>query len=91
MNRVNNILREVFQRMNKSGSSAVAIAKAIGKTTQTIRNLKKIDEDKLFIEPNKNTRKPSLDLDSLKKHIIDNPFDFNKEIGLVYGRHILSR
>lgn len=87
MNRVNNTLRDVFQRMNNSGSSITAIAVAIGKTTQTVRNLKKIETGKLFELPSKSTRKPTFDVEALKKHIEDNPFDFDRERGKVFGKH----
>lgn len=86
MNRTDNSTRLVFQRMNKAGSSAVEIAKAIGKTTQTVRNLRKLDDDKLLIEPSKNTRKPSLDLVALKQHFTDNKFDYNSEVAKVFGK-----
>jgi transposase len=86
MNRTDNQTRKVFQRMNKAGSSAMAISAAIGKNIQTIYNLRKISDDKLLLEPNKSTRKPSFDVAALKKYITDNPFAFNKEIGLVFGK-----
>lgn len=86
MNRTDNSTRLVFQRMNKAGLSAVEIAKAIGKTTQTVRNLKKLDDDKLLVEPSKNTRKPSLDLEALKQHFTDNKFDYNIEVAKVFGK-----
>jgi hypothetical protein len=86
MNRTDNQTRKVSQRMNKAGSSAMAIAAAIGKNIQTIYNLRKISDDKLLLEPNKSTRKPSFDVEALKKYIADNPFALNKEIGLVFGK-----
>jgi transposase len=86
MNRTDNSTRKVFQRMSKMGSSAVEIAKAIGKTRQTVYNLKKQDEDKLLIEPSKNTRKPTFDVEALKQHFTDNKFAFNKEIGKVFSK-----
>jgi transposase len=86
MNITDNSTRLVFQRMNNSGYSAVDIAKAIGKTRQTVYNLRKIKDDELLIKPDKNTRKPTFDIDALKKHITDKPYDFNKEVGLVFGK-----
>jgi transposase len=86
MNRTDNQTRKVFQRMNKAGLSAVAIAAAIGRSIQTIYNLSKVESNKLLIEPSKNTRKPTIDLDDLKKHITDKPFEFNKEVGLILKR-----
>lgn len=80
MNKSSKDLRLVFQRMNKAGLSAVEIADAIGKTRQTVYNWRKIDDVKLFIEPEKNTRKPSIDLVEFKKYIEDNPFVFNREL-----------
>jgi hypothetical protein len=86
MNRTDNSTRLVFQRMNKASSSAVAIAAAIGRSRQTVYNLRKIESDKLLVEPNKNTRKPTFDVDALKQHITDKPFEFNKEVGLVFKK-----
>jgi transposase len=86
MNRTDNSTRKVFQRMNKIGSSAVEIAKAIGRSRQTVYNLKKQNDDKLLIEPSKNTRKPTFDVEALKKYFTDNNFAFNKEIGKVFGK-----
>jgi transposase len=86
MNRADNQTRKVFQRMNKGGSSAVEIAKAIGKTRQTVYNLRKLEDDKLLVETSKNTRIASFDVEALKQYITDNPFDFNKEVGIVFGK-----
>lgn len=86
MNRTDNQTRKVFQRMNKSGSSAVSIAAAIGRSIQTVYNLRKIGEEQLLLEPSKNARKPTFDLDSLKNYITDKPFEFNKEVGLVFKK-----
>lgn len=85
MNRTDNSTRLVLQRMHKAGSSAVEIATAIGKSVQTVRNLIKLDDDKLLVEPSKNTRKPSLDLEALKQHFTDHKFDYNSEIAKVFG------
>ena len=72
--------------MNKAGFSAVLIAAAIGRNIQTVYNLRKVESVKLLVEPDKNTRKPTFDLDELKKHITDKPFAFNKEVGLVFKK-----
>ena len=86
MNRTDNQTRKVFLRMNKAGLSAVSIAAAIGRSIQTVYNLQKVEENKLLLEPDKNTRKPTFNLGDLKKHIEDNPFEFNKEVGLVFKK-----
>lgn len=86
MNRTDNQTRKVFQRMNKAGSSAVSIAAAIGRSIQTVYNLRKVEDDKLLIQPSFNTRKPTFDLDQLKKHITQKPFEFNTEVGLVFKK-----
>jgi predicted transcriptional regulator len=86
MNRTDNSTRKVFQRMNKAGSSAVDIAKAIGRTRQTVYNLRKLDGEKLLTEPNKNTRKPTFDVIALKSHIANSPFQFYHETGSVFGK-----
>ena len=86
MYRTDNQTRKVFQRMNNTGSSAVAIAAAIGTSTQTVYNLRKLDDNQLLKESSKNTRKPTIDLDKLKKYIVDNPFAFNKEIALIFNK-----
>jgi transposase len=86
MNRTDNQTRKIFQRMHKAGLSAVEIAKLIGKSRQTVYNLKKLDEDKLLLEPDKNTRKPTFDLDALNTHFMDNKFDFNYEVAAVFKK-----
>ena len=86
MYRTDNQTRKVFQRMNNAGSSAVAIAAAIGTSTQTVYNLRKLGDNQLLKESSKNTRKPTFDLDKLKKYIVDNPFAFNKEIAIVFDK-----
>ena len=72
--------------MNKAGLSAVSIAAAIGRSIQTVYNLQKVEENKLLLELGKNTRKPTFNLSDLKKYIEDNPFEFNKEVGLVFKK-----
>jgi transposase len=72
--------------MNKAGFSAVEIAKLIGRSRQTVYNLKKLDEDKMFVEPDKNTRKPTFDLEDLNTYFKDNKFDFNYEIAVVFKK-----
>jgi transposase len=72
--------------MVKMGSSTTEIAKAIGKSRQTVYNLKKQDDDKLLLVPSKNTRKPTFDVEVLKQYFTDNKFAFNKEIGKVFGK-----
>ena len=86
MNRTDNQTRKVFLRMNKAGLSAVSIAAAIGRSIQTVYNLQKVEENKLLLEPDKNTRKPTFNLGDLKKYIEANPFEFNKEVGLVFKK-----
>lgn len=81
-------LRQVFLRMNKAGSSAVAIAKVIGKSRQTVHKWRNIDEVKLMSEPDPITRKPSIDLNEFKKYIEDNPFVFNRELAIKFKRGI---
>ena len=61
MNRTDNHTRKVFQRMNKAGSSVAAIAIAIGKTKQTVHNLRKLSDEELFAEPKQSNRKPTFD------------------------------
>ena len=85
MNRTDNQTRKVFQRMNKAGSSAAAIAIAIGKTKQTVHNLRKLSDEELFAEPNQSNGKPTFDVIKLKQYITDNPFEFNKEVAIVFG------
>lgn len=88
MYRTSNDLRKVFMRMNKAGSSAVAIASCLNVSRQTVHQWKRLDESQLLKEGNVNTRRPSLDLDSLKRYILDNPFAFDREVGSVFGRSI---
>ena len=72
--------------MNKAGYSVQDIASAIGKTKQTVYNLRKISDEELLIEPNKNTRIATFDTEKLKQHFTDNPFDFNKEVGQLFNK-----
>jgi Transposase len=87
MNKTNIELRKVYLRMKKLGSSAVLIAAATGVKIRNVYNWDKLSEEELLVEPNKNTRKPTFDIEALKQYITDNPFAFNKEIGKVFGKH----
>ena len=86
MNRKNNSVREIFLRMQESGKKVTDIAQTLGVTRQTIYDWKKLDENKLFTEPPKNTSKPPPQLEELRKYIEDNPFAFNKEIAPVFNK-----
>ena len=81
MNKSSKDLRQVFLRMNKAGSSAVSIAKVIGKTRQTVYNWRNTEEQKLLSNPNKSTYVEPDFIPKLKQYFENNPFDFNKEIG----------
>ena len=85
MNKSSKDLRQVFLRMNKAGSSAVEIAKVIGKTRQTIYNWRNTEEGKLLTDQKLNTRKPSIDLVLFKKYVEDNPFAFNRELAFKFN------
>jgi hypothetical protein len=73
--------------MKKLGSSAVLIAATTGVKIRNIYNWDKLSEEELLVEPNKNTRKPTFDIEALKQYITENPFAFNKEISKVFGKH----
>jgi Transposase len=88
MNKSSKDLRNVFLRMNKSGSSAVDIAKVIGKTRQTVYNWRKLEEDKLLQDGVTNTQKPSIDLAVFKDYVEKNPFAFNHELATEFNRAI---
>lgn len=88
MNKSSKDLRQVFLRMNKAGSSAVSIAATIGLSRQTVYNWRNIQEDKLLVDNNYSTRKPSINLDEFKKYIEENPFVFNKELAVKFNRGI---
>jgi Transposase len=87
MNKTDIELRKVYLRMKKLGSSAVSIAAATGVKIRSVYNWGKLTDEEILHEPDKNTRKPSFDIEALKKYITDNPFAFNKEVGEVFGKH----
>jgi transposase len=86
MNRTSLDLRQVFLRLNEAKKPVVEIAAIIGVSRQTIYNWRKIEKEKLLTEPSKTTVKPSFDISELKDYIIANPFAFNKEIAVVFGK-----
>ena len=88
MNKSSKDLRQVFLRMNKAGLSAVAIAATIGTSRQTVYNWRNTLEDKLLVDINYSTRKPSIDLVEFKKYIEENPFVFNRELAAKFKRGI---
>ena len=89
MNKTNIQLRTVLIRLHKLGKTAEEIVEATGIKIRTVYNYLKIlteeGEDKVLIEPAKNTRKPIQGLITLKQYIKENPFAFNKEIAEVLG------
>ena len=85
MNKSSKDLRQVFLRMNKSGISAIEIAKVIGKSRQTVHNWKNTQEDKLLSDPKSSTRVPSIDLVAFEKYIQDNPFAYNRELAVEFN------
>lgn len=87
MNKTDIELRKVYLRMKKLGSSAVEIAAATGVKIRSVKDWANLTEEEILREPNKSTRKPTFDIEALKKYITDNPFAFNKEIGKVFGKH----
>ena len=84
MNRKNNSIREIFQRMHKMGKKVAEIAQILGVKRQTIHQWKKMGENQLLIEPSKNTIKP-LEIAKFQEYVDQNPFAFNKEIAPVFG------
>ena len=77
--------------MNKFEKSVIEIAGVIGVKRQTTHNWKKLlkqpnGQEILLLEPPKSTRKPSFDIDELQAYIEQNPFAFDKEIGLIFGK-----
>ena len=78
MNRKNNSIREIFQRMHKMGKKVAEIAQILGVKRQTIHQWKKMGENQLLIEPSKNTRKP-LEIAKFQEYVDQNPFAFNPE------------
>jgi hypothetical protein len=87
MNKTDIELRKVYLRMKKLGSSAVEIAAATGVKIRSVKDWGKLTDEEILREPDKSTRKPSFDVETLKQYINDNPFAFNKEIGEVFGKH----
>jgi uncharacterized protein YjcR len=85
MNRKNNIIREIFQRMHKMGKKVAEIAKILAIKRQTIYNWKKLDQDRLMLESSQKTRQTKLDLVKFQEYLEENPAKFNREIGEVFG------
>lgn len=86
MNKTKIEYRKVFLRMCKLGKSAKEICEVIGVKIRTIYNWKNITQEELLKEPNKSTRVPTFDINALKEYIEENPFAFNKEIAIVFGK-----
>jgi transposase len=87
MNKTKIEYRRVFLRMHKLGKSAKEIAAVTGIKLRNIYNWKKLTEEELLREPDKNTRKPTFDIKKLQEHFEAHPFDFNKEIGLIFSKN----
>lgn len=85
MNKTDIELRKVYLRMRDSGKSTKEISVATGVFESTIRNWKNFTEEQLLFEPDKSTRKPSIDLDKLQQYLNKNPFAFHREVALVFN------
>ena len=85
MNRKNNTIREIFQRMHKMGKKVAEIAQILGIKRQTIYAWKKFSEASLMLESGKKTRQTKLDLVKFQEYLEENPTKFNREIGEVFG------
>jgi len=87
MNRKNNLIREIFLRMQKAGKSVSETAQTLGIKRQTVYNWQKLNESNLLIEPSKNTRKPPPKLEEFKKYVEEqeHAFEFNKEIATAFN------
>ena len=85
MNRKSRDLRRIYLRLKKQGKSVIEIAGILNVSRQTIYNWQKLTEESIFKEPPKSTRSPSLNLNTLKEYIDNNPFLLNREIAEVFN------
>ena len=77
--------------MNSLDKKVSDIAKSVGLSIRTIYNWKALikkdgGEEELLSEPPSNTRKPTFKVIDLKSRIEQNPFEFNKELAIVFGK-----
>lgn len=91
MNKTHISVRKVFLLMNKLDKNVSDIAKSVGLSIRTIYNWKALvkkdgGEEKLLSEPASSTRKPTFIVADLKLRIEQNPFEFNKELAIVFGK-----
>jgi hypothetical protein len=77
--------------MHKSGKKPPEISEVTGIKIRTVYSYLKIletqGEEKVLLQPPKNTRQPPPKLMKLKDYIEENPFAFNKEIAIVLQTH----
>lgn len=88
MNRKSNEVRQIFMRINGKGKSAKETGELIGVTEQTIHNWRKKSEEELLKEGNKNTQKPSIDLEELRIYLEENPQVLTRELADKFKRGI---
>lgn len=88
MNRTVNEVRKLFLGMLQKPN--LEISTLLQVHVQTIKAWRKILKEEngeilLLKEPNKNTRKPEINLELLEKDILENPDSFDKERALLLG------
>jgi transposase len=83
MNRKGNDIRKLYKKLKQEGREQKEICSIIGISEVTTCVWNKIPDDLFLTEPNKSTRKPSIDLNQLKELNCDNPMATNEELGKI--------
>jgi transposase len=83
MNRKSNDLRKLYKKLKATGMQQKEVCIIIGISNVTASSWNKLDNTELFLEPNKSTRKPSIDLEELRSINKANPIATNAELGLI--------